>query len=42
MKGEMIILIEGNSEVEEDSEITDMTIEEQYNLYEKQGFSKMK
>lgn len=40
MKGEMIILIEGNSDVVEEDENTNMTIEELYSLYEKQGFSK--
>ena len=39
IKGEMIILIEGNCEVEED-EKPQMTIEEQYDFYEKQGLSK--
>ena len=42
-KGEHIILIEGN-EIKEESEekklIKEMTIEEHYNYYEKQGFSK--
>ena len=35
----MIILVEGNREVEESEKIK-MPIEEQYDLYEKQGFSK--
>lgn len=39
VKGEMIILVEGNREVEESEKIK-MPIEEQYDLYEKQGFSK--
>lgn len=39
LKGEMIILIEGNCEVEETKNI-EMTIEEQYDFYEKQGLSK--
>lgn len=38
-KGEMIILIEGNANVEEDGKI-DLSIEEQYDLYVKQGLSK--
>ena len=39
IKGEMIILIEGNNFIEEKKE-TELSIEEQYDLYEKQGFSK--
>ena len=35
----MIILIEGNNFIEEKKE-TELSIEEQYDLYEKQGFSK--
>lgn len=42
-KGEHIILIEGNrikEESEEEKAIKEMTIEEHYNYYEKQGFTK--
>lgn len=39
LKGEMIILIEGNKEIKESKKI-EMSIEEQYDLYEKQGLSK--
>lgn len=40
IKGEMIILIEGNNIVEEKQNTEELSIEEQYNLYEKQGLSK--
>ena len=39
IKGEMIILIEGNA-IEEVNENAELSIEEQYELYEKQGLSK--
>lgn len=39
IKGEMIILIEGNN-AEENEEKPEMTIEEQYEYYQKQGLSK--
>ena len=39
IKGEIIILIEGNNNIEEPEKL-DMSIEEQYELYESQGMSK--
>lgn len=39
IKGEMIILIQGNSEIEID-EVEELSIEEQYELYKKQGLTK--
>lgn len=41
-KGEFIILIEGNSTKEEESkkELNELTIEEHYEFYEKQGYTK--
>lgn len=39
IKGEMIILIEGNKEIEV-TENVELSVEEQYELYKKQGFTK--
>ena len=41
LKGEMILIIEGASEIlEEENELNNLTIEEHYNYYEKQGLEK--
>lgn len=40
IKGEMIILIEGNTTIDEDSTQNNLPIEEQYELYKKQGLTK--
>lgn len=43
IKGEFVIIIEGNSESKKDIELknlNNLTLEEQYNFYEKQGMSK--
>lgn len=39
LKGEMILIIEASEEVKDDEKIN-LTIEEQYNIYEKQGLTK--
>ena len=40
IKGEMIILIEGNKNIEENETQNNLPIEEQYELYKKQGLTK--
>lgn len=40
IKGEMIILIEGNKNIEENETQNNLPIEEQYKLYKKQGLTK--
>ena len=41
LKGEMILIIEGNSHVEnEKNNLNDLSLEEHYKYYEKQGFDK--
>ena len=40
IKGEMIILIEGNPTIDENSTQNNLPIEEQYELYKKQGLTK--
>ena len=43
IKGEFVILIEGSIESKKDIELikmNEMSLEEHYNLYEKQGFTK--
>ena len=39
-KGECILLIEGTKQLDIDNNINNMTLEEQYNYYQKQGFDK--
>lgn len=39
-KGEHIIIIEGNNKIEKENEFNEMTIDEHYKYYEKQGFAK--
>lgn len=40
IKGEIIILIEGNKQVEHDNELNNLPLEEHYKYYEKQGLEK--
>ncbi len=41
LKGEMILIIEGNSQIEkEENKINDLTLQEQYKYYERQGLNK--
>ena len=40
IKGEMIILIEGNPTIDENITQNNLPIEEQYELYKKQGLTK--
>lgn len=40
VKGEMVIIIEGNGDTFEENELNGLSIEEHYKFYEKQGFSK--
>lgn len=40
LKGEIVLIIEGNKEVEEENSLNNITIEEHYKFYEKQGLSK--
>ena len=40
LKGEIVLIIEGNKEVEEENSLYNLTIEEHYKFYEKQGLSK--
>ena len=40
LKGEMILLIEGNNEVNNENILNNLSLEEHYNVYEKQGLDK--
>ena len=40
LKGEIVLIIEGNKEVEEEKSLNNLTIEEHYKFYEKKGLSK--
>lgn len=40
LKGEMVIIIEGNKNLEEDNKFLDMSLEEHYKYYEEQGIDK--
>ncbi len=40
LKGEIVLIIEGNKENEEENSLNNLTIEEHYKFYENQGFSK--
>ena len=40
LKGEMILLIEGNNEINNENILNDLSLEEHYNVYEKQGLDK--
>ena len=40
LKGEIVLIIEGNKEIEEENSLNNLTIEEHYKFYEKQGLSK--
>ena len=40
IKGEMVLIIEGNSNVIEENELNKLSIEEHYKFYENQGFDK--
>lgn len=40
IKGEIVIIIEGNSEILEENELNKLSIEEHYKFYENQGYSK--
>ncbi len=40
LKGEIVLIIEGNKEVEEENSLNNLTIEEHYKFYKNQGFSK--
>ena len=40
IKGEIVLIIEGNSEISEENELNKLSMEEHYKFYENQGFSK--
>ena len=40
MKGEIVLIIEGNSDILEENELNKLSIEEHYKFYENQGFTK--
>ena len=40
IKGEIVLIIEGNSDISEENELNNLSIEEHYKFYENQGFSK--
>ncbi len=40
IKGEIVILIEGNKNIEQDNNLLEMSLEDHYNYYEEQGFEK--
>ncbi len=40
LKGEMILLIEGNNEIVKENILNNLSLEEHYNVYEKQGLNK--
>ena len=40
LKGEIVLIIEGNKYIQESNNFENMTLEEHYNFYEKQGFEK--
>ena len=40
LKGEIVLIIEGNKNIEEKNDFQELTLEEHYKLYEKQGFEK--
>ena len=40
LRGEFVIIIEGQENKEEENELNNLSLEEHYNFYEKQGFSK--
>jgi len=40
LKGEMILLIEGNNEINNENILNNLSLEEHYNVYEKQGLNK--
>lgn len=40
IKGEIVLIIEGNTDISEENELNELSIEEHYKFYENQGFSK--
>lgn len=40
IKGEIVLIIEGNNDIDEDNELNNLTIEEHYKFYETQGLNK--
>lgn len=40
IKGEIVLIIEGNNKINEENELNNLTIEEHYKFYEDQGFDK--
>lgn len=40
IKGEMVIVIEGNTEISNENELNNLSLEEHYKFYERQGLSK--
>ena len=40
LKGEMILLIEGNNEINNENILNNLSLVEHYNVYEKQGLDK--
>lgn len=40
IKGEIVILIEGNKNIEQDNNLLEMSLEDHYNYYEEQGLEK--
>ena len=40
IKGEIVLIIEGNSDISEENELNKLSIEEHYKFYENQGYSK--
>ena len=40
IKGEIVLIIEGNSDISEENELNNLSIEEHYKFYENQGYTK--
>lgn len=40
IKGEIVLIIDGNSEISEENELNELSIEDHYKFYEEQGFDK--
>ena len=40
VKGEIVLIIEGNSDISEENELNNLSIEEHYKFYENQGYTK--
>ena len=42
LKGEMVLVIEGNEDIKEENKLNELTLEEHYKFYEIQGLEKKK